>query len=109
MTGLDLLGVDPLPTASAAPARASFTGMGIAVAAGTAGALLVRSHPVLAFLGFSAVAGNAHAVATKERTWKQAAERVGRHVVAGGRVPRHAQAPRGWVRGGRSGRRPAPG
>ncbi len=42
----------------------------------------MRSHPVLAFLGFSAVAGNAHAVATKERTWKQAAERVGRHVVA---------------------------
>jgi hypothetical protein len=56
--------------------------MGLSLIAGGLGAVLVRQHPVLAFIGFSAVAGNAHAVATGVSTWKKAAERLGQHAVA---------------------------
>lgn len=54
----------------------------LALAAGAVGAVLVKKHPVLAFLGTAAAASNAHAVATGERTFKQAAQRMGRHIVA---------------------------
>jgi len=54
----------------------------IALAAGAIGAVLVKKHPVLAFLGTAAVASNTHAVVVGERTLKEAIKRVGRHVVA---------------------------
>lgn len=54
----------------------------LALVAGALGAVTVKKHPVLAFLGTAALASNAHAVAVGERSIKQAVQRLGRHVVA---------------------------
>jgi hypothetical protein len=78
MDGLDQLGADDATKRTPLTFRRSL----IAVAAGAASALLVPKHPVLAFLNGAALASNAHAVATGERTWKAAIKRMGRHVVA---------------------------
>jgi hypothetical protein len=79
----DRLGADSQPAHPRwAPPPLSWSASAIAIAAGVAGALLWRKHRVLGFLGLSALASNAHAVAAGDRTWKVGAERVGRHVVA---------------------------
>lgn len=54
----------------------------IALASGVVGMVLVKKHPVLAFLGTAAAASNAHAVISGERTVTQAIKRMGRHIVA---------------------------
>jgi len=55
----------------------------IAVVAGVLGAIVLRrSHPVLGFLNFSALASNTHAVVKKERRWQDAGRRMGRHFIA---------------------------
>lgn len=54
----------------------------VSIVAGAIGASLVPSHPVLAFLNTAALAGNTHAVLKKERTVKDAAKRLGQHLVA---------------------------
>ncbi len=77
-SGLDMLGAeDQTATAPMSWGRAA-----LAVAAGAVGAVAVPGHPVLAFLNAAALASNVHAVATKERTLRDAAKRMGRHVVA---------------------------
>lgn len=84
MDALSLLGADPLPDATPARGRPpSLTANAVAIAAGAAAAFLARrSHPVLAFVGGAALAGNAVAVARGERTLKEGAKRIGRHAVA---------------------------
>lgn len=64
------------------PAKPSLTRALLAVAAGLVGSRLVPRHPVLAFLGASALASNAHAVATGEKPWQVAVRRMGCHLVA---------------------------
>lgn len=49
---------------------------------GLLGMILWRRHWLLGILGGSALGSNAHAVSTGRRTWKQAARRMGQHVVA---------------------------
>jgi len=75
--GFDLLGAE-VPK----PAPLSWGRGALALAAGAVGALLIPRHPVLTFLGAAALASNAHAVAVGDRTFKNAAKRMGRHVVA---------------------------
>lgn len=84
MSGLDLLGADEIPKRTKVTfgltkhaARDTF-----ALVAGVVGAFVGRKHPVLSFLGASATASNVHAVATGDRSVKNAARRLGRHVVA---------------------------
>lgn len=74
--GFDILGAEVIRRRL--PAKRTL----LALAAGAVGAVLVKKHPVLAFLGSAAAASNVHAVVTGERTFKQAAQRMGRHVVA---------------------------
>lgn len=62
--------------------RPSISSAAVAVIGGAVGSALSGAHPVLGFLGGATVAGNAYGLARGDRTWKQAAERVGRHVVA---------------------------
>lgn len=77
ISGFDLLG------AERAIARPMSFGRGaLAIGAGLVGALLIRKHPVLAFLNAAALASNTHAVITNDRTVKGAIKRMGRHVVA---------------------------
>lgn len=76
--GFDLLGAD-----SPAPRPIPVGRTVLAVGAGIIGALLARKHhPMLVFLNVTAATSNVHAAVTKERTWKDAARRMGRHVVA---------------------------
>jgi hypothetical protein len=86
MSGLDLLGADdprPSPGGRTPRESTSLTSSVVALAAGAAAALAARrSHPVLAFLGVAAAAGNAAAVARGERSIRDGARRVGRHAVA---------------------------
>jgi hypothetical protein len=77
--GLVLLGAET-QTKPARPVSLSSTALSIGV--GTIAALAYPKHPVLLFLGTSALASNVHAVATGNRTWKEAARRIGRHIVA---------------------------
>lgn len=79
--GLDFIGAAP---DAKQPHPLSLVDVGIALAAGAAGAALWRGHRVLGFLGASALGSNAHAVATGRRGWKDAARRLGKHVVATG-------------------------
>jgi hypothetical protein len=74
--GFDILGAE-LP-ARPLPVKRTM----LALTAGVVGAVLVKKHPVLAFLGTAAAASNVHAVISGERTMKQAIQRMGRHVVA---------------------------
>lgn len=53
-----------------------------AVVGGLAAFIARGSHPFLAFLGVSALAGNVQAVLRGERTPKEAALRMGRHAIA---------------------------
>lgn len=76
-SGLDYLGAE-----LAAPQPIQFGRTALALAAGALAAVLSRKHPVLAFLGGAAVVSNTHAVLKGERTWKQAVNRMGKHVVA---------------------------
>jgi hypothetical protein len=76
ISGFDILGAER--PARQLPVKRTL----LALAAGAAGAVLVKKHPVLAFLGSAALASNVHAVAVGERTLKQAIQRMGRHVVA---------------------------
>jgi hypothetical protein len=78
-SGFDLLGAE-LPAVAARPLSLS-RGV-VALGAGALGALVFRRHPALAFLNAAALASNAHAVATGDRTTKDAIKRMGRHVVA---------------------------
>lgn len=79
--GLDYFGVDEhgdvLTFAQRAIRAAAPLGLGTIAAV-----VLRNSHPVLAFLGVSALTGNVQAVARGERTIKEAALRMGRHAVA---------------------------
>lgn len=77
--GLDILGAEP---AGGLTRPISVPSAAVSLAAGAIGALLSRKHPVLGFLGASALASNIHAVAAGDRTWKNAAKRIGKHVVA---------------------------
>jgi hypothetical protein len=76
--GFDILGAELPRKLQPLPAKRTM----IALGAGVLGAVLVKKHPVLAFLGTAALASNVHAVAAGERTFKQAVQRMGRHVVA---------------------------
>jgi hypothetical protein len=78
MEGFDYLGAEPV----AHIARPSFGRSAIALAAGAVGAMFVPKHRVLAFLDTAALAGNVHAIASGDRSWKDAFRRLGRHVVA---------------------------
>lgn len=78
MDGIDLLGAEPVLMArKVSLSRTVFAGL-----AGFIAAALTPKHPVLAFIGVGALASNAHAVATGDRTLKQAMRRMGRHVIA---------------------------
>lgn len=74
--GFDILGAEKPPRQI--PMKRTM----IALAAGAIGAVLVKKHPVLAFLGTAAAASNTHAVLAGERTVKQAIQRMGKHIVA---------------------------
>jgi hypothetical protein len=77
-SGFDMLGAE-LPTK---PAPLSWSRTAIAVVAGAVAAAVVKKHPVLAGLGAAALASNIHAVAQGDRSLKDAAKRMGRHMVA---------------------------
>jgi len=78
VSGFDMLGAEELR-----PSRQiSWTRSAMAITAGAVAAVLVPTHPVLAFLDVAAAVSNAHAVAVGERTVKDAIKRMGRHVVA---------------------------
>ena len=77
MDGLDMLGAEPLTKPTISTTRTV-----IALAAGAVGAVLAPKHPVLAFLGTAALASNTHAVLKKDRSFKDACKRMGRHLVA---------------------------
>lgn len=77
VSGFDVLGAEVPKKLSLSWKRTT-----IALATGALGAVLIKKHPVLAFLGFSAAASNVHAVANGERSVKAAIKRMGRHVVA---------------------------
>lgn len=79
---LDFLGATMPLGPAVARAPMSWSSAGIAAGAGLMGSLLWRQHPVLGFLGFSAIASNAHAVIAGDRMWKDATRRVGRHLMA---------------------------
>ena len=80
MRGLDFLGGAQVAKPSRAPM--SLSGNAVAIGAGAVGAILWRRHPVLGFLGASALASNAHALATNNRTLTDAGKRLGKHIVA---------------------------
>jgi len=80
MQGLDFLGGTQVAKPSRAPM--SLSGNVVALGAGAVGAILWRRHPVLGFLGGSALASNVHALATKNRTFVEAGKRMGKHFVA---------------------------
>jgi hypothetical protein len=78
-SGLDMLGAEP----ASLQHSFSWSRGTIALVAGALGAFVFRrSHPVLAFLDFSALASNTHAVVAKERSWQDAGRRMGRHLIA---------------------------
>jgi len=77
MDGLDLLGAEAPPRLQMSLGRTL-----LALGAGAVGALLIPKHRVLGFLNASALASNTYAIAKKERSFKDAAKRMGRHVVA---------------------------
>lgn len=82
---LELLGAETPPPRSKLPARlrpVTRANLLASIAGGVAGLLAWRRHPVLGFLGGSVLANSTHDVATGERTWVQAGERVGQAVVA---------------------------
>lgn len=81
MHGLDFLGAE-LPIKPSARIPISLSAGAVALVAGAIGAAICRKHPVLAFLSASALASNAHALATKNRTLTEAGKRMGKHVVA---------------------------
>jgi hypothetical protein len=78
-SGFDLLGAEALEPA---PKKFVWTRSALAIAAGAVAASVFKRHPVLAFLDTAAAVSNAHAVYVGERTWRDAAKRMGRHVVA---------------------------
>lgn len=78
-SGFDLLGAEVIKPA---PKKFMWTRTALAVAAGAVAASVFKKNPVLAFIDTAAAVSNVHAVYTGERTWKQAAKRMGRHVVA---------------------------
>lgn len=81
MESLDYFGVDE-PTEQIALAD-KVASAALPAAVGAVAALLSRnSHPILAFLGASALVSNTQAVLRGERTPKEAAQRMGRHVIA---------------------------
>lgn len=77
--GLDILGAEP---AGGMVRQVSLSSTAVSLGAGALGAFLSRKHPVLGFLGASALASNIHAVAAGERTWRNAGHRIGKHVMA---------------------------
>lgn len=77
--GLDTLGAEP---AGGLHHPISWPSTVVSLGAGAVGALLSRKHPVLGFLGASALASNVHAVAAGDRTWRDAGRRIGKHVMA---------------------------
>lgn len=77
MRDLDMLGADLQRPPAPAWRKAA-----VAAAGAVAGALLWRRHRVLGFLGGGALAGNAYAVATSERSLTSATRRLGQHVMA---------------------------
>lgn len=76
--GLDLLGAERRRVVR--PLSAS--SLAIAVGGGLIGCFAWRKHPVLGFMGGAALTANTHALIAGHRTWKDAATRVGQHVVA---------------------------
>lgn len=86
--GLDCLGAEEAPRPRKLPTKRLIFALG----AGALGALFVPKHRVLGFLNAAALASNIDAVHMKERTWKEAVKRVGRHLVATAAslaMPRH--------------------
>lgn len=83
MTGLDILGADTLPMGRP-PMSLSVAQRELALSAGggVLGLMLWRRHPILGLLTGFVLAGNAHSVATKNKTWWQAGKRVACHGVA---------------------------
>jgi hypothetical protein len=78
MNGLDFLGAEVLPK----PAPLTWGRTTLALMSGVVGAIFFRKHPVLAFLNAGALASNIHAVATGDRSVKNAIKRMGRHLVS---------------------------
>ncbi len=77
--GLDILGAEP---AGGMVRQVSLSSTAVSLGVGALGAFLSKKHPVLGFLGASALASNIHAVAAGDRTWRNAGRRIGKHVMA---------------------------
>lgn len=77
--GLDILGADEIKNLAR---PISWSSTAVSAGVGVLGALAWRRHPVLGFLGASALASNVHAVAAGDRGWKAAGKRMGKHLVA---------------------------
>lgn len=95
MSSLDFIGAtSPALPPHALPPIVMSAGVGIL------GAVLWRAHPVLGFLGASALASNAYDLATRRQTWKQTGLRVGKHVAAvAGSLALHSHPAIGYVAG----------
>lgn len=94
----DLIGASVSPDP---PRRAASLGaVAVSIGGGLLGLCLWRRHPVLGLLGGAALAGNAHGLATGERTWKEAARNLATHAAAGTaslHLPSHPAL--GWIGG----------
>lgn len=76
---LEMLGAETVRIRPVEMTRGNFAA---SVAGGFLGMILWPRHWLLGILGGSALGSNVHAVSTGRRTWKQAARRMGQHVVA---------------------------
>ena len=73
----DFLGAEEEQPKNPMPAnRAALT-----LGAGILGALIFRKHPVLGFIGASTVVANTHAVYQKDKSPREALQRVGQYIV----------------------------
>lgn len=77
MSALMLLGAEEPPKKNPMPRERSL----LAVGAGVLGALIFRKHPVLGFIGAATTAANIHAVYKKDKTPKQAIQRMSQYAV----------------------------
>lgn len=77
MDDFDSFGAEEVPKKNPMPVQRS----ALALGSGILGALIFRKHPVLGFIGASTIAANADAAYRKDKTPREAVQRVGQYLV----------------------------